>query len=43
MVAYIKKVSSWMNVVQSGSTLDNMAWCRRHTLVVHSDDKEGLH
>ena len=26
-----------------GCTLDNMAWCRRHTFVVNRDDKEGLH
>ena len=30
-------------MVQSGSTLDNMAWCRHHSFVVNSDDKEGLH
>ena len=25
------------------SIIDNIAWCRRHTFVVNSDDKEGLH
>ena len=25
------------------STLDNIVWCHRHTFVVNSDDKEGLH
>ena len=33
----------WMQMVECGSTLDNMAWCCRHTLVINSDDKEGLH
>ena len=42
-VAYIKIVSKWMQIVECGSTPDNMAWCRGHTFVVHSDDKEGLH
>ena len=41
-VAYIKRVSRWMQMVESSSALDDMAWCRRHTLVVNSDDKEGL-
>ena len=40
---YIKRVSKWMQIVESASTLDNMAWCRCHTFVVNSDDKEGLH
>ena len=30
-------------MVESSSTLHNMAWCRRHPFVVNSDDKEGLH
>ena len=32
-----------MQIVESGSTLDNMAWCRSHTFVVNGDDKKGLH
>ena len=32
-----------MQIVECGSTLDNMSWCRRHIFVVISDDKEGLH
>ena len=31
-----------MQVLDSGSTLDNMAWCCHYTFVVNSDDKEGL-
>ena len=31
-----------MRMVECGTTLDNMAWCRRHIFVVNSDDKEGL-
>ena len=41
-VAYIKRVSRWMQMVEFGSTLDNMAWCHHHTFVVNGDDKEGL-
>ena len=40
---YIKRLSTCMRRVESGTTLDNMAWCRRHIFVVNSDDKEGLH
>ena len=32
-----------LRMVESGTTLDNMAWCRRHIFVVNGDDKEGLH
>ena len=42
-VAFIKRVSRRMQIVESGSTLNNMAWCRRHTFVVNTDDKGGLH
>ena len=42
-VAFFKRVFKWMQMVEFGSTLDNMAWCRCHTFVVNSDDKEGLH
>ena len=30
-----------MRKVESGTTLDNMAWCRRHIFVVNADDKGG--
>ena len=40
-VLYIKRPSNCMRMVESGTTLDNMAWCRRHIFVVNSDDKEG--
>ena len=42
-VLYIKTLSNCMRVVESATTLDNMAWCRRHIFVANSDDKEGLH
>ena len=42
-VVYIKGLSNCMRMVESGTTLGNMAWCRRHIFVVSSDDKEGLH
>ena len=42
VVAYIKRVSKWMQIIECGSTLDGMAWCRDHIFVVNSDDKEGL-
>ena len=32
-----------MQMVESGTTLDNMAWCRRHIFVVNTDDTEGVH
>ena len=32
-----------MRRVESGTTVDNMVWCRRHIFVVNSGDKEGLH
>ena len=31
-----------MQIVDTGSPLDNMAWCHCHTFVVNSDDKGGL-
>ena len=42
-VLYIKRPSKCMRRVESGTTLDNMAWCRCHIFVVNSNDKEGLH
>ena len=42
-VLYIKRLSRCMHRVESGTRLDNMAWCRRHNFVVNSNDKEGLH
>ena len=42
-VLYIKRLSKCMRIVQSGTTLDNMAWCRRHIFVVNTNDKEGVH
>ena len=32
-----------MQIVESRSTLDDMPWCRCHTLVVNNNDEEGLH
>ena len=32
-----------MRRVESGTRLDNMAWCHHHIFVVNSNDKEGLH
>ena len=40
---YIKRLSRYMERVESGTRLANMRWCRRHIFVVNSDDKEGLH
>ena len=40
---YIKRLSRYMLRVESGTTLANMTWCRRHLFVVNSNDKEGLH
>ena len=40
---YIKRLSKCMRMVESGITLDNMAWCRHHIFVVNTDDKEGAH
>ena len=42
-VIYVNRVPKWMQIVDGGSTLDNMACCRCRTFVVNSDDKEGLH
>ena len=30
-------------MVESGSALGNMAWCRNHTFVVNSDGNQRLH
>ena len=40
---YIKRLSKCMRMVESGATLDSMAWCCCHIFVVNSDDKEGSH
>ena len=40
---YIKRLSKYMQRVESGERMANMRWCRRHIFVVNSDDKEGLH
>ena len=39
----IKTGSTWMQIVESCSTLDSMPWCCHHAFVVNSSDKEGLH
>ena len=36
-----KRLSKCMRMVESGITLDNMAWCRHHISVGNSDDQEG--
>ena len=41
-VTYIKRVFTWMQIIECGSTLDGVAWCRHHTFVFNSDDKEAL-
>ena len=41
--AYIKRVFWWMQMVESGSALDDMVWCRRRTFVVNNVDKGRLH
>ena len=40
---YIKRLSEYMQRVESGERMANMRWCRSHIFVVDSDDKEGLH
>ena len=40
---YIKRLSRYMQRVESGTRLANMTWCHRHIFVVNSNDKEGLH
>ena len=40
---YIKRLSRYMQRVESGTRLANMAWCRRHIFVDNSNDKEELH
>ena len=42
-LTYIKRVSKWMQIVESSSTIGVMAWCHRHTFAVNHNDKEGLH
>ena len=42
-VLYIKRLSKYMQRVESGERMTNMRWCRRHIFVVNSNDKEGLH
>ena len=42
-LTFFKRVSRWMQIVESEPMVDNMAWCCRHTFVVNGDDKEGLH
>ena len=42
-VLYIKRLSKCMQMVESGTTLGNMAWCRCHIFVLNTDDKEGAH
>ena len=42
-VLYIKRLSKYMQRVESGERMTNMTWCRRHIFVVNSNDKEGLH
>ena len=39
----IKRLSKYMQRVESGERMANMRWCRRHIFVVISNDKEGLH
>ena len=40
---FTSRLSKCMRMVEFGTTLDNMAWCRRHIFLVNSDDKEGSH
>ena len=40
---YIKRLSKYMERVESGTRLANMRWCHRHIFVVNPGDKEGLH
>ena len=40
---YIKRLSKYMQRVESGEGMANMKWCRRHIFVVNSHDKGGLH
>ena len=42
-VLCIKRLSKCMQMVESGTTLDNMVWCRRHIFVLNTNDKEGAH
>ena len=38
-----ESVSKWMQIFESGSTLDNIAWCCGHTNLVNNDGHQGLH
>ena len=40
---YIKRLSKCMGMMESGTTLDNMACCHRCIFVANGDDKEGSH
>ena len=42
-LTYINRLSQWMLIVEHGTTMDDMAWCRHPIFVVNSYDKEGLH
>ena len=42
-VLHIKRPFKCMRIVESGTTTDNMDWCRCHIFVVNSDHKEGAH
>ena len=43
VLRYIKRLSRYMQRIESGTSLAKMRQCRRHIFVVNSDDKEGLH
>ena len=43
VVLNINRLPKCMWRVESGTTLDIMAWCRRHIFVVNTNDKEGVH
>ena len=43
VLRYIKRLSKYMQRVESGERMANIRWCGRHIFVVNSDDKEGLH
>ena len=42
-VLYIKRLFTCMRIVESATTQNDMAWCRRHIFVVNTNDKEGAH
>ena len=43
VIRHIKGLSKRMQIVESRSVLNNIAWCRRHNFVVTSNDQVGLH